>query len=145
MKLDVKEKRENPLLHRTEIKAGLAYTGKTPSREDVKKLVADKLGSEPELTIIKKIETVFGFERGTVYAYVYKDKEQQKRIEPVKKAKKKKEKPAKEEAKKPEKKEEKPKKVKEPKQKKETAKEEEKQEKPESKKESKKPEKKEKK
>jgi len=136
MKLDVKEKRENPLLHRTEIKAGLAYTGKTPSREDVKKLVADKLGSEPELTIIKKIETVFGFERGTVYAYVYKDKEQQKRIEPVKKAKKKKEKPAKEEAKKPEKKEEKPKEAEKGKEEK----------KPEQKKpESKKPEKKEKK
>ena len=101
MNLEIKSKTENPLLHRIEVKAELNFTGSTPSKEDVKKQIAEKAASKPELTIVKKIETIFGLEKANVLAYVYKDKDNMKKIEPKEGKKKKGDKPKAKEEKKP--------------------------------------------
>ncbi|MDP7141294.1 MAG: hypothetical protein QF362_00940 [Candidatus Woesearchaeota archaeon] len=104
MNLEIKSKTENPLLHRIEVRAELNFTGSTPSKEAVKKQIAEKTASKPELTIIKEIKTAFGLEKASVLAYVYKDEENMKKIEPKEGKKKKGEgKKPKEEKKEPEK------------------------------------------
>ncbi|MAG07854.1 hypothetical protein CMO89_00095 [Candidatus Woesearchaeota archaeon] len=120
MNVDIKDKKENQLLHRTEVRAELVYSGKTPSKEEVKKFISGKLSSDPELTVVKKVETVFGLEKANVLVYVYKGKEKLKKVEPKPGKKKKGEKPkAKEEKKKPEEKKEEKKEAGEEKEKKE--------------------------
>tara|TARA_Y100000310_G_scaffold102154_1_gene100333 strand:+ start:1308 stop:1703 length:396 start_codon:yes stop_codon:yes gene_type:complete len=102
MNLEIKSKTENPLLHRIEVRAELNFTGSTPSKEAVKKQIAEKTASKPELTIIKEIKTAFGLEKANALAYVYKDEENMKKIEPKEGKKKKGDKPKTKEEKKPE-------------------------------------------
>lgn len=108
MKLEIKNKKENPLLHRTEIKALLTWEGATPSNEKVKKEIASQLKADEKLVIVKHIYTKFGTTTADVLAYLYEDQESMKTIEFLKpSAEKKEEKPAEEKAEKPaEKKEE---------------------------------------
>ena len=80
--MNIIEKKEYPLLSRTEIIAEESYTGATPSRETIKKILADKLNARNELIVIKHIYPEFGFGNARIIAHLYSNKKDMERIEP---------------------------------------------------------------
>ena len=83
MELEIIEKRENPLLNRTEIKFRVKHQGeKTPERELVKNDLAEMLKVNKSLIIIDYIRPGFGMALSSGYAKVYKSMEDAKRVEP---------------------------------------------------------------
>ena len=82
MGLEIKEKKDNVLLSRTELYGKLAFEKATPSNDEVKKAIASKLSASENLVVIKKISTKFGARSADLCAYVYKDESTLKRVEP---------------------------------------------------------------
>jgi len=83
MELEMIEKRENPLLNRTEIKFRVKHQGeKTPERELVKNDLAEMLKVNKSLIIIDYIRPGFGMAISSGYAKVYKSMEDARRVEP---------------------------------------------------------------
>jgi len=83
MELEIIEKRENPLLNRTEIKFRVKHQGeKTPERELVKNDLAEMLKVNKNLVIIDHIRPSFGMAISSGYAKIYKSIEDVKRVEP---------------------------------------------------------------
>ncbi len=80
--MQIVEKKEYPLLSRTEIIAKESYTGATPSRDAIKKILAKKLNAKGELIVIKHIYPEFGFGNAKIIAYLYSNKKDMERIEP---------------------------------------------------------------
>jgi ribosomal protein S24E len=88
MKLTITEKKEAPLLSRTEVKAELTFDKATPSTEQLKQQLASTLSADQKLIVIKKINTSFGSTKADTVAYVYSDEKSMKLIEPKQKEKK---------------------------------------------------------
>lgn len=84
------EKKESPLLNRTEVSAEIVYSGATPKNEEVKAKIASALSQKENLVVIKSIYTSFGHTKAKVSAYVYANEKEMAKIEPKKKEKKKK-------------------------------------------------------
>ena len=83
MKLDIKSKNNNVLLSRTEVDFVVEHSGEsTPSRLDVRKYIAAKLGSKEELVVLKSLKTGFGSISSKGIAHVYKNEKDLKKIEP---------------------------------------------------------------
>ena len=145
MNFEIKEKKENSLLERTEVDAIVSFDGPTPSIQQMRDIVVQKLGCNPDLTVIRKVESSFGMQQVSVRVHIYKSPEKMKTIEEafvlkrnnLAEEEKKEAKPAEAPA---EKKEEAPKEEKKEEPKAEEKKEEKKEEKPEEKKEEPKPE-----
>ena len=83
----------NPLLERKQVEIELEHEGnKTPSNQEVKKLVSEHFKVSEDLTVIKHIYTKFGGGISKVFAYVYENKDFFNSIEIIRKSKKKKDK-----------------------------------------------------
>lgn len=80
--MEIIEKKEHPLLSRTEIIAKDSYTGATPSRGSIKERLVNALKANKELLIIKHIYPEFGFSNAKIIAYLYSNKKDMERIEP---------------------------------------------------------------
>jgi len=80
--MEIIEKKEHPLLSRTEIIAKDSYTGATPSRDSIKERLANTLKANKELLVIKHIYPEFGFGNAKIIAYLYFNKKDMERIEP---------------------------------------------------------------
>lgn len=78
------EEKKNLLFSRREVLAEIA-SHSVPSHEDVKKMLSEKLSSNPELIRIKSIRGKFGAKVFNIVANVYDSKEEFKRV--VKKTK----------------------------------------------------------
>ena len=89
MNITIINKKENPLLSRTEIKAELIFESATPSRDEFKKAIAAQLKTDEKLTIVKNIYTRFGESKADALIYIYLSKEEMEKIEPRKKEKRK--------------------------------------------------------
>ncbi len=74
MDLKITEKRENPIFDRTEIRFTAEFDSGTPSRKEVKELLAGKLGVEAELVVIDEMVQEFGKREVKGYAKAYKSK-----------------------------------------------------------------------
>ena len=121
MNIQVITDEKNPLFKRREITAKLGYEDKTPSRLEIRKEVAKKLGTKEELVVIKRITPDYGTPAAKCEANIYDDEKSLKELEeehmvnrhlPKEKKEAVKEEPkeeAKEEKKEPDKPEEKPK------------------------------------
>ena len=112
MDVKITEKKESPLLYRTEIMADITGEKATPSKDELKKKCASILKADEKLIVVKKITTSFGSTNAKAVLYQYKDEKKLKSIEPKEKKKEEKkegEAEEKKEAPKEEKKEEKPK------------------------------------
>lgn len=72
MDVEILERRENPLLEREEIKVRIK-SDKTPSRKEAKELITAKLGSSPELTLIRSIKNRAGTRIFDVDVVVYRN------------------------------------------------------------------------
>jgi len=72
MDLEIKEKKEQKLLARLEIKAKISFSANaTPSNDDVKAAIAKEVGKDAKLVVVKHIYTKFGDASADVFAYVY--------------------------------------------------------------------------
>ncbi len=83
--IEIKDQKTNQLLEREEIVATIKSTSK---KDEIKKSLAEKTNSDPELIIIKTIKPSFGQQQSTIQAHIYKTKDQLKLIEEKKKKKK---------------------------------------------------------
>ncbi|MBI4738832.1 30S ribosomal protein S24e [Candidatus Woesearchaeota archaeon] len=81
MELKVEKERLTPLLARKRVTAHLSFQGKTPSRKELRDVIAQKLKAEKDLTIIKHIYTKFGSQDARVIAHVYSSPAELNRIE----------------------------------------------------------------
>jgi len=81
MKLEIKEKKEVPLLSRVRIQAMVEFEKETPSREMLRKELAKLSKVKDELVIIKHVYMKFGKKEAKVIAHVYEKLEDLKRIE----------------------------------------------------------------
>ena len=80
--MEIIEKKEHPLLSRTEIIAKDSYTGATPSRGSIKDRLANTLKANKEFLVIKHIYPEFGFGTAKIIAYLYSNKKDMEKIEP---------------------------------------------------------------
>ena len=81
MGMSIVKREENPLLSREELIIRVEKEV-TPSRKEAKEIVVAQTGADPELVIIKRISGKSGSKVFLVEAFIYKDKEIMKVIEP---------------------------------------------------------------
>ena len=90
MKIDIKEKNENILLGRLEIKGLIEFEGVTPSNAQLTEVLAKETKKDSNLVVLKNIYTDFGHQKGTFSAFIYNDLEARDKIEKMTKHLKKK-------------------------------------------------------
>ncbi len=82
MKLEIKNKKENPLLSRIEVFGVISFVGVTPSNEQVAQSIASQLKVDVSVIKMKHIYTGFGAQQAEFTAFVYKTKEDLNKVEP---------------------------------------------------------------
>jgi ribosomal protein S24E len=88
MELNIKNKKDNPLLKRQEVTGELTFVGAaTPSNKQLLEELTKKLSVAAEVIVVKHIYGAFGGGKATFEADVYASKEQLDKIEPKKKVK----------------------------------------------------------
>ena len=81
MEFELVEKKENSLLERTEIIAIVSFDGATPQTQQVREVIVQKLGCNPDLTVIRKTEPKFGETKVELKVHIYKTPEKMKKVE----------------------------------------------------------------
>ena len=82
MQISIQEKKENKLLERWDVRFTIEHAGeKTPSREQVKKGVADAVGAKADVTVIDEYVSEFGLGRSRGFAKVYPSVEKARALE----------------------------------------------------------------
>jgi len=81
MELDVKNQKENELLHRVEVSGEISFGGATPSNKELRDELSKKLGMPKEFLAVRHIYTKFGEAKATFEAYAYKTKEEFEKVE----------------------------------------------------------------
>jgi small subunit ribosomal protein S24e len=82
MELEFVRRRENSLLKREEVIAKIKFKGGTPSRKEIREILAKQLGKAPGNIFIRRISTEYGKEEATVMAMVYHSRAMALLIEP---------------------------------------------------------------
>jgi len=75
MDIEILKQEKNVLLGREGIEAKVAYSEATPSRKNIRKELAKKIGKKEELVVVREIKTYFGSGMAKIYANAY-DKEE---------------------------------------------------------------------
>ena len=81
MEVSVLSEKVNNTVGRKELSVEVSYSGPTPKRSDLKDAVIAKVGSSPDLTIIKKVEQLAGRTAVRLNVFIYSDDETLKRVE----------------------------------------------------------------
>jgi small subunit ribosomal protein S24e len=81
MELEIIKEKETPLLSRKRVTVTCTYEGKTPSRVDLRKKIAEKLKVQEDLLVIRHIYTRFGQTWAKAITHVYSDAETMMRLE----------------------------------------------------------------
>jgi ribosomal protein S24E len=87
MSLTIDSNVENKVIGRHEIKGRIEFSGATPKKAEIAKMIGSKLGKEEKLVVIKKVKNNYGEQKADVEAYVYNNEETIKKVEPEKKVK----------------------------------------------------------
>ena len=83
MDMEIKDRKENPLLGREEMMITITHTGeKVPKRNSVITKIAEEMDAKKELVVVDYIKSSFGIAESKVYAKIYKNMDVLKRIEP---------------------------------------------------------------
>lgn len=83
MKVEIVEKKENPLLERLEIKFRVDHSSApTPRRLEVRSQLAAELGTDEELVVIQKLASTMGRQVASGIARVYFSRERLEELEP---------------------------------------------------------------
>ena len=88
VQLSITQKKDEPLLSRTMIKATIEFEKSTPSYTEITSLLAANLKADEKLVAIRHVYNSFGDRKAEIEAYVYKDEAKKQLIEPKKKEKK---------------------------------------------------------
>jgi small subunit ribosomal protein S24e len=82
MEVEIKNKKENPLLNRTEMWFKIAHddTG-TPAKKDVREALAKMTNTTKDRVVIDQMNTVFGKGETIGYAKIYKSKQDAVNVE----------------------------------------------------------------
>jgi ribosomal protein S24E len=83
MKIEITEKKDNPLLSRQEVKGTLTFNTATPSNDELQANLAKQLNVDKECIRMKKIATRYGISKADFLAFVYTSKEELEKIEPA--------------------------------------------------------------
>ena len=75
MDVSVKDKKENKVLRRAEVRFSVEFEGATPSRAQVKEKLCAALNARPELCVIDELRQAFGEKALYGYAKVYSSPE----------------------------------------------------------------------
>ncbi len=81
MNITIIDKKENPVLSRTEIVANIIFDKATPSRKEIQKSIAKEAKGDEKLTIIKNIKTQFGDSKAVVSALIYASEDVMNKLE----------------------------------------------------------------
>ncbi len=81
-KLTIIEQKPNALLGRTEVKASLEYEAGTPTRAEVRRMLAGILNCGESLVFVRKISPDYGRRAAKVFAVVYSSRARALEIEP---------------------------------------------------------------
>jgi small subunit ribosomal protein S24e len=82
MKFEKMEEIKNALFDRKEANALISFSGPTPKREEIKKEICSKIGANPQLSVLSKVETQYGSTKINVKLHVYENEEKMKKTEP---------------------------------------------------------------
>ena len=82
MKVKIIEEKENPLLNRKEIKIEVSEFDKTPSREEIRKQAAAKLGADEKKFLLDNLKQEYGKTKATAFVKIYKTEDDLKKHEP---------------------------------------------------------------
>ena len=88
VQLSITQKKDEPLLSRTMLKATIEFEKSTPSYTEITSLLAANLKADEKLVSIRHVYNLFGEKKAEIEAYVYKDEAKKQLIEPKKKEKK---------------------------------------------------------
>lgn len=84
MELKITEKRDNPILARQEVTFSLRHDGETtPSRAQVRQLVASELGTKTENIVVDHMESAYGLGSTKGSARAYKSADSARKTERV--------------------------------------------------------------
>lgn len=81
MELEIKSKKETPLLSRTRVSGTISFKGATPSLLDVKQKMASVVKAKDNLVAIRHVYTKYGSETAKVIAHVYEKHDDLLKIE----------------------------------------------------------------
>jgi len=81
MNIQVLSDEKKPLFKRREMIAKLGYEDKTPSRLEIRKQLAKKLGAKEELIIVKRIKPDYGTPAAELEINIYDDEKSLKELE----------------------------------------------------------------
>jgi len=81
LNIEVRRDWMNKLLNRRELDLIISYESGTPTRDEVRKLIAEKYGVEVERVIVEKLESMFGTLKAKAHIHIYDTVEDAKRIE----------------------------------------------------------------
>lgn len=81
MEFEIREKKENKLLDRTEVSAVVSFEGATPPVADMRDMAVQKMGCNPDLMVIRKVEPGFGKTEAALTLHIYKAPERMREIE----------------------------------------------------------------
>jgi small subunit ribosomal protein S24e len=82
MKIDISEKKKNPLQERTEVRFTVDHsTQATPNRKELVNALAKELGVKNDQVILNNLDSMFGRAKSKGYAKVYDSKESAMKFE----------------------------------------------------------------
>ena len=76
MEMNILKERETPLLSRKRYTLEITKEGPTPSRKEIRDLVATKVKANKELTVIKHVYPRYGVQKARIIAHIYDTKEE---------------------------------------------------------------------
>ncbi len=81
MKLEIIDKKSEPLLNRENITANAEFDTITPSRKEIRNNLSAILGVKEEVISVNKIKNIYGKKKAIINAHKYSNTEDLKRIE----------------------------------------------------------------
>ncbi|MBT3814624.1 hypothetical protein HOE37_05145 [Candidatus Woesearchaeota archaeon] len=90
MKVEIKEKKDNNLLKRVEVKGSIDYEGVTPTNVQLVEALSKEMKKDASLVIIKNIYSQFSQQKADFFALVYESEEARDKTEMLTKHMKKK-------------------------------------------------------
>ena len=81
MEIDIISEKENPMLHRTDVRFEVTHEEASPSRLSVRDSLAAKLNKDSDEVVVHKLDTKYGMRTTVGYAKVYETSDAASEVE----------------------------------------------------------------
>jgi small subunit ribosomal protein S24e len=81
MEIDIISEKENPMLHRRDVRFEVVHEDASPSRLSVRDSLAAKLNKDAGEVVVRTVDTKYGMRKSIGYAKVYDTPEQARDVE----------------------------------------------------------------